>query len=100
MYLLEAKWTRAAIGVEALHAFHGKLDKAAWTRGLFVSYGGFSGDGLQAFGAAKRLICVEGRDLYEAFGRSIPLPSLLEAKVRRAAETGRPFVSVDELFGS
>lgn len=98
VYLLEAKWTRDPIGVEPLHAFHGKLDKAAWTRGLFVSYGGFSPEGLLAFGAAKRLICVEGRDLYDAFGRSIPLPALLQAKVRRAAETGRPFVPLTDLF--
>ena len=63
-----------------------------------MSYGGFSQEGLQAFGTAKRLVCVEGRDLYEAFGRSIPLPALLEAKVRRAAETGRPFVAIDDLF--
>jgi hypothetical protein len=98
VYLLEAKWTRSATGVEDLHAFHGKLDKAAWTRGLFVSFGGFTSVGLQAFGTAKRLICLEGRDLYEALGRQIPLPALLEAKVRRAAETGRPFVPIDELF--
>jgi hypothetical protein len=98
VYLLEAKGTRSGTGVEDLHAFHGKLDKAAWTRGLFDSYEGFTPDGLKAFGTAKRLICLEGRDLYEALGRQIPLPALLEAKVRRAAETGRPCVPIDELF--
>lgn len=98
IYLLEAKWTRDQIGVADLHAFHGKLEKAAWTRGLFVSYGGFTDDGLIAFGPAKRLICMEGRDIYDALEKQIPLADLLRAKVRRAAETGQPFVPFASLF--
>lgn len=98
IYLLEAKWTRNPIGVADLHAFHGKLEKAAWTRGLFVSYGGFTTDGLAAFGPAKRLICMEGRDIYDALEKQIPLADLLRAKVRRAAETGHPFVPFASLF--
>lgn len=98
IYLLEAKWTRDPIGVAHLHAFHGKLEKAAWTRGLFVSYGGFTTDGLTAFGPAKRLICMEGRDIYDALEKQIPLADLLRAKVRRAAETGQPFVPFASLF--
>ncbi|ALG60508.1 MULTISPECIES: restriction endonuclease [Citromicrobium] len=98
IYLLEAKWTRDPIGVADLHAFHGKLDKAAWTRGVFVSYGGFTNEGLTAFGSAKRMICVEGRDIYDALEKQIPLADLLRAKVRRAAETGHPFVPIAQLF--
>ena len=98
IYLLEAKWTRNPIGVADLHAFHGKLEKAAWTRGLFVSYGGVTTDGLAAFGPAKRLICMEGRDIYDALEKQIPLADLLRAKVRRAAETGHPFVPFASLF--
>lgn len=97
IYLLEAKWTRNPIGVADLHAFHGKLDKAAWTRGVFVSYGGFTCEGLTAFGSAKRMICVEGRDIYDALEKQIPLADLLRAKVRRAAETGHPFVPIAQL---
>ncbi len=98
IYLFEAKWTSNPIGVADLHAFHGKLDKAAWTRGLFVSYSGFTDQGLTAFGPAKRMICVEGRDIYDALEKQIPLADLLRAKVRRAAETGRLFVPLAELF--
>ena len=98
IYLLEAKWTRDPIGVADLHAFHGKLDKAAWTRGVFVSYGGFTSEGLTAFGSAKRMICVEGRDIYDALEKQIPLADLLRAKVRRAAERGHPFVPIAQLF--
>lgn len=98
-YLLEAKWQSLPTGVEDLHAFHGKLErKATWTRGLFVSYSGFTVEGLTAFGSGKRLICMDGRDIYDAFDRQIPLKVVLERKVRRAAETGHPFVAVKELF--
>src|SRR3546814_695086 len=80
---------------------HGKIEqKAAWTRGLFVSNSGFSGDGLVAFGRGKRVICMDGLDLYEMLDREIPLNQVLERKVRRAAETGMPFLRVRDLFPS
>lgn len=98
-YLLEAKWHGQPIGVADLHTFHGKIEqKAAWTRGLFVSISGFSEDGLVAFGRGKRVICMEGLDLYELLDREIPLNQVLERKVRRAAETGMPFLRVRDLF--
>ena len=37
-------------------------------------------------GRAKRAICMEGRDFYDALERSIPLREVLERKVRYAAE--------------
>lgn len=101
VYLLEAKWHGQPIGVAELHTFHGKIEqKAAWTRGLFVSNSGFSEDGLVAFGRGKRVICMDGLDLYEMLDREIPLDQVLERKVRRAAETGMPFLRVRDLFPS
>jgi hypothetical protein len=98
-YLLEAKWHGQPIGVADLHTFHGKIEqKAAWTRGLFVSNSGFSEDGLIAFGRGKRVICMDGLDLYEMLDRGIPLNQVLERKVRKAAETGMPFLRVRDLF--
>lgn len=100
-YLLEAKWHGQPTGVADLHTFHGKIEqKAAWTRGLFVSNSGFSEDGLVAFGRGKRVICMDGLDLYEMLDREIPLNQVLERKVRRAAETGMPFLRVRDLFSS
>ncbi len=100
-YLLEAKWHGQPIGVADLHTFHGKIEqKAAWTRGLFVSNSGFSEDGLVAFGRGKRVICMDGLDLYELLDREIPLNQVLERKVRRAAETGMLFLRVRDLFPS
>ncbi len=99
IYLVEAKWQGQPIGVAELHTFHGKIEqKAAWTRGLFVSNSGFSDDGLAAFGRGKRVICMDGFDLYETLSREIPLNHVLERKVRRAAETGSPFIRVRDLF--
>lgn len=99
IYLLEAKWHGQPIGVAELHTFHGKIEqKAAWTRGLFVSNSGFTYDGLVAFGRGKRVICMDGLDLYEMLDREIPLTEVLERKVRRAAETGAAFVRVRDLF--
>lgn len=98
-YLLEAKWHKEKTGVADLHVFHGKLDqKAAWTRGLFVSYSGFTEDGLHAFGRGKKLICMDGLDIFETLNRQLPLYHVLEHKARKAAETGNPFVRVGELF--
>jgi hypothetical protein len=98
-YLLEAKWHSHPIGVADLHTFHGKLDqKAAWTRGLFVSYSGFTEEGLTAFGRGKKAICMDGWDLYETLNRELPLPEVLNRKVRRAGETGQPFWRVVDLF--
>jgi hypothetical protein len=59
---------------------------------------GFSEDGLIAFGRGKRVICMDGLDLYEMLDREIPLNQVLERKVRKAAETGMPFLRVRDLF--
>ena len=98
-YLLEAKWQNAPSGVADLHTFEGKLrEKASWSRGLFVSNSGFSSEGLQAFGRGKRIICMDGFDLSEMLRLKLPFAKIMEAKVRKAAETGSPFVPVRELF--
>jgi len=98
-YLVEAKWQAQATGAAELHTFHGKIEqKAAWTRGLFVSNSGFTDDGLAAFGRGKRVICMDGYDLYETLNREIPLNHVLDRKVRRAAEIGSPFTRVRDLF--
>lgn len=98
-YLLEAKWQNSPTGVTDLHTFEGKLgEKASWSRGLFVSNSGFFKEGLQAFGRGKRLVCMDGFDLSEMLTLRLSFVDVLEAKVRKAAETGNPFISVRELF--
>jgi hypothetical protein len=56
------------------------LDKAAWTRGLFVSNSGFTDDGLEAFGRGKRVVCMDGLDLYETLDRRLSLEDVIARK--------------------
>jgi hypothetical protein len=98
-YLVEAKWQNERTGAADLHAFHGKLDtRAAWGRGLFVSFSGFTEQGLIAFGRARKVICLDGLDLSESFQRRLPLPEVLRRKVRRAVEHGVTLARVQDLF--
>lgn len=98
IYLLEAKWTLPAVSIADLHIFEGKVgNKAEWARGLFVSYSGFSEDAFKAFGSNRRIVCMDGADLCEMFDQDLSFGSVLDLKVRRAAETGRPFVPLREL---
>jgi len=98
-YLIEAKWLNRKVGVAELGAFHSKLEqKASWARGLFISFGGFTDEGLQGFGRGRRLVGMDGRDLYESLGRGIPIDRVIALKVRHAAETGEIFASVDQLI--
>lgn len=98
-YLVEAKWHNEPTGVGDLHTFHGKLDQRAhWSRGLFVSYTGFSEQGLSAFGRARKVICMDGRDLSESFQRRIPLPDVIRRKARKAVEQGVVLARVSDLF--
>jgi len=98
-YLLEAKWTSSQTGASDLRSFNGKVeDKAAWSRGLFVSYSGFTPDGLAAFGSGKRVVCMDGLDLYEMLDKNLSFADVVAKKVRHAAESGNPFVRVRDLY--
>jgi Restriction endonuclease len=98
-YLLEAKWVNSPVGDADLRSFNSKVeDKAAWSRGLFISNSGFSDDGLEAFGRGKRIVCMDGLDLSEMQQRRIPFSDLTHRKVRRCAETGKPFVRLRDLY--
>ena len=98
IYLLEAKWTNDLVDAATLRSFNAKVeDKAAWSRGLLMSYSGFSPEGLTAFGRGKSVICMDGRDLHDILSRRLDFAAVLGMKVRWAAETGQPFARVDDL---
>lgn len=98
-YLLEAKWQNKPADAADLRSFNGKVeDKASWSRGLFVSYSGFSDEGLIAFGRGKKVVCMDGYDLSEMLHNKLSFIEVLSKKVRRAAETGKPFVPIRDLF--
>lgn len=99
IYLVEAKWVVNPVGAGELHIFQGKISqKAAWTRGVFISYYGFTDVGLEAFGRGKSLICISGKDINDALDKHIPFADVIDRKVRAAAETGSVFVPLDKLF--
>ena len=101
VYLLEAKWQSKPTGQDHLLIFRGKVEsKSAWTRGLFVSIGGFSLDGLTAFsrGRATNTIGMSGQDLYFVLSGEISLSEAIERKVRRAAESGEFYVALFDLM--
>jgi Restriction endonuclease len=100
-YLLEAKWQGLKIGNRDLQAFAASVHtKSAWTRGLFVSYSGFTPDGLEAFarGNATHIICMEGKELWQVMDRKLDLAEALTRKTRHAAETGQAFVELRTLY--
>lgn len=97
-YLLEAKWHRAKTDANTLHGFQGKVsERPEWTRGLFVSFAGFTEVGLQAF-TARRIILADGMDIYEALARRLSIPDIIAAKIRHASECRNPFERVRNLF--
>lgn len=99
-YLVEAKWHQQQIGEADLLVFAGKVGKkSVWSRGLFVSYSGFTPAGLEAFskGQATNIIGMDGQDLYLLLEGEMSLVEAIARKSRRAAETGQFFVSVYQL---
>lgn len=103
-YLLEAKWHKNLIGNEDLLSFSGKLSgKLIGTKGVFVSYSGFSQDGLIAFskGRASNVICIDGADLFCALDGEISLQKLIESKIRWASESGdayKPMMQLKDIY--
>jgi hypothetical protein len=100
-YLIEAKWHKRLTGQGDLLIFQGKISgKAAWSRGLFISYLGFTQDGLEAFsrGKSTNMIGMDGLDLFYIVEGRLGLTEAILRKARRAAETNEFFVSLQELI--
>lgn len=98
VFLLEAKWKRAATDAGALHAFQGRVgERLEGARGLFVSYGGFTPPSLRDF-TARRILLMDGMDIADALSQRLSLDDIIAAKLRVAIEERRPFVQVRELF--
>ncbi len=100
-YLMEAKWHEPPIGQAPLLVFKGKVEsKAAWSRGLFISYSGFTLEGIEAFsrGRATNIIGMSGQDLFLILEGRILLIDAILKKARRAAETGEFYVPVPDLL--
>lgn len=96
-YLLEAKWHMNPTPQADLLVFREKVEsKSAWARGLFVSYSGFTQEGLAAFrsGRSTNIVGMDGQDIYFVLSGQMSLPEALARKVRHAAETGEFFAPI------
>lgn len=99
-YLIEAKWQNELTGQNDLLVFREKVEsKATWSRGLFITYSGFTREGLEAFsrGRPTNLIAMTGEDLWAIIDGEMGLDDAIRLKSRFAAETGMPMVRVYEL---
>jgi hypothetical protein len=100
-FLMEARWQARETATNDLYVFASKVEtKAAWTRGLFISHAGFTEDGLFAFrqGKPTSIVCMNGLDLLMLLENRLDLDEVLDRKKRRAAETGRAFVELRDLY--
>lgn len=104
-YLIEAKWESKQTAEQDLLSFHGKIKgKAAWSRGIFISYNGFTEESLTAFskGRPTNLITFNAQDLYfilEGYkDLYLNLDAAIRVKVRYAAETGNIGMPVQSLL--
>ena len=96
-YLVEAKWRDKQTDQSDLLIFREKVEsKSTWGRGLFISYNGFTEDGLTAYskGRATNIIGMDSQDLFHILSGEMSLVDAINKKVRQAAETGEFFVSV------
>jgi len=102
-YLLEARWRAKPADRGDLVEFSGTVGaKARWSRGLFVSYSGFTKDGLEAYASGRQtnIVCMSGVELSVILLNKLNLPKVIGAKVRCAAETNHSFVPVWNLFAN
>lgn len=97
--LLEAKWENQRTKASDLYAFQGKVDeRPEWTRGLFLSYTGFTEEALDNF-RPRKIILMDCYDLFITLHDRIPLDDVLREKFRKASERKLPLARVRDLFG-
>ncbi len=98
-YLVEAKWQTELVNRSSLLSFQGKIeDKNKLTLGLFISFNGFSKNVVDNSDNYRSLILVDGNDLYAILEDRITLPNMIYRKRRHAAETGKSYFSVNDMF--
>jgi hypothetical protein len=100
-YLIEAKWHNKQINNSDLLIFRGKVDsKATWARGLYISFSGFTPDGLEAFskGKATNIVGMTGLDIHYVLEGKISLAEMIRFKVRKTVETGAFYVGVEDII--
>ena len=91
VYLLEAKWTSKSVDRGDLVIFNDKvMSKSGFTRGLHISYSGYSDEALTtlAKGRTINIVLMTVQELAITLTRQIDLKDILWRKVRALAEEG------------
>lgn len=100
IYLLGAKWTNKKIERDELVIFNDKVSsKSGFTRGLFISFSGYSDEALQTIhtGRTINIILMTVAELSIALSRKLDLKTVLWKKVRALAEEGNCNKSIFEI---
>jgi hypothetical protein len=90
-YLIEAKWQTQPILEKDLLALHGRASgHSRIGRGIFITCGNFSPDGVYAFQRLQptSIIGFDGEDLYLILEKRLPLSDVIRLKVRKLVESG------------
>lgn len=101
VYLLEAKWEKDAANEATLLVFRGKIEgKSQFTRGVFLSLNGITGEAEQAITRGKQpnFFTVDGYDLSVVMQGHIELADLFRHKLRKLAEEGKIRHSAKEVL--
>lgn len=97
IYLIEARNQQRAMGDADLLVLHGRVvGHSDIGRGIYVTTGSFSRDGLEAFErkGRHRIICVDGADIWFLLEKKLPLDQVLRQKLRALVESGRVHLPV------
>lgn len=99
IYLLEAKWEKAALSEKELLVFRGKIEgKSSMTRGVFISMNGYTPECKQAITTGKQptFFAIDGYDLMMILQEDIECDAFLRARRRLLAERGLVFAPYEE----
>lgn len=91
IYLLEAKWTNKPTEKSDLVVFNEKVSsKSGFTRGLFISFAGYSSDAVETFcnGREVRIVLMTVQELAVALTREMDISTVIWNKVRALVEEG------------
>lgn len=91
VYLLEAKWTNKPTEKSDLVVCNEKVSsKSGFTRGLFISFAGYSSDAVETFcnGREVKIVLMTVQELAVALTREMDISTVIWNKVRALAEEG------------
>ncbi len=100
-YLVEAKWEKTPVSEGPLLIFRGKIEgKSAYTRGVFISLNGITGEARQAIAIGKQptFFVIDGYDLAMILGDEVSLMEFLRQRRRILAEEGLVVVPFPQLW--